>query len=147
VGANASVKINGRTIEASPSPASYFTVARTWRNGDRITVDLPMYLHREVMPDEPTTQAFLYGPLVLAGKLGSDGLNRDLIVGPLGPEVRRHPIDVPQFRASAESLDSWLKPVPNQPLAFRTVGQEKDVSFVPFNRLFDERYSVYWTVS
>ncbi len=146
-GSDASVKINGHAAEVTPSPASYFTIARTWRNGDSVTLDLPMHLHRQAMPDEPTTQAFLYGPFVLAGKLGTDGLNRDLIVGPEGPDVRHHPIDIPQFHASSEPLESWLKPVAGQPLAFRSTGQEQDVTFVPFNRLFDGRYSVYWTVS
>ena len=31
-----------------------------------------MHLHVEAMPDEPRTQAFLYGPLVLAALEGSD---------------------------------------------------------------------------
>jgi DUF1680 family protein len=30
--------------------------------------------------------------------------------------------------------------------SFRTVGQKKDVTLVPLNRLFDRRYSVYWQV-
>ena len=82
-------------------------------------MDLPMHLHVEAMPDEPRTQAFLYGPLVLAGDLGNDGLTEAHIVGPnlrvgaagveqhgspLGPVNRTPPIpdiEIPTFRAAA----------------------------------------------
>ena len=39
-------------------------------------------LRAEAMPDDPTMQAFLYGPLVLAGDLGGEGLTEAHIVGP-----------------------------------------------------------------
>ena len=147
ISSDALVKINGKAAEVTPSAASYFTIAREWKNGDRITLNMPMHLHSEAMPDEPSTQAILYGPLVLAGKLGTEGLNMDRFVGPLGPDVRRHPMDVPKLRASAADLEEWLKPVPGEPLVFRTIGQEKDITLIPFNRLFGERYSVYWTIT
>ena len=35
----------------------------------------------------------------------------------------------------------------DQPLAFRTTGQERDVTLVPFHTLYDERYAVYWKVT
>ncbi len=147
VGPNASVKINGRRIDATPSPASYFTIARIWQDGDRVEVNMPMHLHMETMPDEPATQAFLYGPLVLAGKLGTADLTQASTIGEMGPEVSKHPIDVPEIHASGATLETWLKPVQDQALAFHTVGQGRDLTFVPFDRLFGERYSVYWTVT
>jgi hypothetical protein len=147
VGSGASVKVNGKTVDVTPSPGSYFTIARRWKTGDRVSMELPMRLHIEAMPDEPTTQAILYGPLVLAGKLGSEGLTKEMIIGPKGPSIRRHPIDVPAFRASNADLAAWIRPVAGEPLTFRTTGQAKDVTLVPFHRLFGERYSVYWSVA
>jgi uncharacterized protein len=147
VGAQASLRINGELFPVIPSPGSYLTVARTWREGDRVQLDLPMDLYTESMPDEPTTKALLYGPVVLAGKLGTDGLNESMIVGPMGPDLKKHPFTVPQFRASSHNLDSWLKPVPGESLTFRTTGQQTDVTLVPLNRVPEERYSVYWTVT
>lgn len=146
-GAEASVKINGRRVEATPSPASYFTIARVWRPGDRIDVHMPMYLHAEAMPDEPTTQAFLYGPFVLAGKLGTEGLTPDAIIGPEGPNVRKHPIEVPAFQAGQKPLQSWLRQVSDKDLRFQASADGNEIQFVPFDRLFSERYSVYWQVS
>jgi len=55
------VKVNGRALEASASPGSYLTLSRTWKTGDRVEMELPMHLSVEAMPDDPKTQAFLYG--------------------------------------------------------------------------------------
>ncbi|MFL6465290.1 MAG: beta-L-arabinofuranosidase domain-containing protein [Bryobacteraceae bacterium] len=144
---NALVKINGKTIDTVPSPGSYLTLRRKWKNGDRVTMELPMRLHIETMPDAPTTQAILYGPLVLAGKLGVEGLTKEMTFGPMGPDLHHHPIDVPTFRAASADPHSWIKPVSGEPLTFRTSGQTKDVTLIPFNRTFGERYSIYWTVA
>jgi hypothetical protein len=146
-GWNASLKVNSQPVPVMASPGSYLTIVRAWKDGDRLELDLPMYLHVEAMPDEPTTQALLFGPLVLAGKLGSDGLTRQMIVGPEGPDMKDHPMAVPQFRGSSINPESWVKPVEGQPLTFRTVGQQTNVTLVPFNRVPEERYSIYWIVS
>jgi hypothetical protein len=106
-----------------------------------------MHLKVESMPDDRTMQAFLYGPLVLAGDLGSDGLTDDLISGPRvsGPPLRRAPaIHIPSFRASSPDPSAWIKQ--SGALAFGTVGQATDVTLVPLNSLFGRRYSVYWQV-
>lgn len=146
VGPAAAVRVNGKLIEATPSPASYFTIARQWQSGDKIEVTLPMYLHVEAMPDEPATKAFLYGPLVLAGRLGTTDLTPQDTIGEEGPSVRKHPMPIPALRAAAQPVSSWLQPVPGEDLTFRTKGQPQELTFVPFDRLFSERYSVYWSV-
>ncbi len=142
-----SVKVNGETIAAFPSPGSYLTISRVWSDGDRIEMQLPMHLRTEAMPDDPSLQALLYGPVVLAGNLGAQGLTEPMIVGPMGPELKEHPMEVPGLRASAKSLDAWIKPADGKPLIFRTTGQKQDVTLTPFNRIFEQRYSVYWDVS
>ena len=141
------VKINGKAADAIGGAGSYLTIARTWKTGDRIEMALPMKLHDEAMPDDPNMRAFLYGPLVLAGDLGADGLTDALIIGPSAPMLRRAPsLDVPAFRAGTSDLSSWIKPA-GEALTFRTSGQAKDVTLVPLNTLFEKRYSVYWQVS
>jgi hypothetical protein len=135
-------KINGKPLDAFAAPGSYLTISRIWKDGDRVELDLPMSLHVEAMPDDPKLQAFLYGPLVLAGDLGSEGLTEKMIVGDEGPHPDKSPIPVPSFRPSP----GWIK-AGDKPLTFRTTGQERDVTLVPFNSIFDRRYSVYWRVS
>jgi DUF1680 family protein len=109
-------------------------------------MELPMRLTVESMPDDRKMQAFLYGPLVLAGDLGSEGLKPEYIVGPNAPQMRRAgTIEVPSFRAASADPSSWIKPG-DRPLTFHTTGQAKDVTLVPINSIFDKRYSVYWPV-
>jgi hypothetical protein len=158
------VKVNGKVLDASAAPGSYLVLKRNWKAGDRIEMELPMRLRVQAMPDDPTLQVFLYGPLVLAGDLGAEGLTEAHIIGPnlrvgapnteqfgspLGPTNTTPPvptIEIPTFRAAGEDPSSWIKPA-GGPLTFRTAGQKKDVTLVPLNSLFDRRYSVYWQVT
>ncbi len=142
--AGASVKINGTPLEASASPGSYLALSRTWKNGDRIEMNLPMRLSVESMPDDPKQQAFLYGPLVLAGDLGNEGLSGEMLTGSNVPPIRRAPqIEIPEFRGDPLR---FIKP-DDKPLAFRTSGQRKDVALTPINSIFGRRYNVYWHVN
>ena len=88
------VRINGTDVGASAAPGSYLTIRRHWKPADRIEMALPMHLHVETMPDNPQQQAFLYGPVVLAGDLGTDGLTEAHIAGPNlrvgGAKIERH---------------------------------------------------------
>jgi DUF1680 family protein len=157
------VKLNGKALEASAAPGSYLTIRRQWKVGDTIEMPLPMRLRMESMPDEPALQAFLYGPLVLAGDLGSEGLTEAHITGPnlrvgvAGMEQWGSPlaatnsappipsVEIPTFRSTG-TIESWVRPA-DKLLTFRTTGQKQDVTLIPLNRLFDRRYSVYWQVS
>ena len=154
----ARVKLNGRALEATAEPGSYLTLDRTWKNGDRIDVEMPMRLTVEAMPDDPSIQAFLYGPLVLAGDLGNEGLTEQMIIGPQGPAVRRpdgppanpnrpmlEAISIP-LHASGPDPAAWIKPT-EKPQTFRTSGQKQDVTLAPLNKMLDRRYAVYWEVS
>jgi hypothetical protein len=70
-----------------------------------------------------------------------------MTIGPNAPQMRRAPtLPIPSFRASNSDPASWIKPA-DTPLAFRTTGQQKDVSLRPLNSIFDQRYAVYWQVS
>ncbi|HWC97808.1 MAG TPA: beta-L-arabinofuranosidase domain-containing protein [Candidatus Sulfopaludibacter sp.] len=138
-----SVKVNGRVIEASAAPGSYLTLTRAWKAGDKVELELPMHLSVEAMPDDHKTQAFLYGPVVLAGDLGGEGLSPARVVGPNAPQMRAVPaIEIPSFKGDPAS---WIKPA-DGPLRFRTSGQKRDVELAPINSIFDKRYSVYWQV-
>ena len=140
-----SMKVNGKPLEASAAPGGYLALTRTWTNGDRIEMGLPMGLHVEAMPDDPALQAVLYGPLVLAGDLGSKGLTKEMTVGPEGPELENLPLDVPGIRTTAADPQEWLRPG-GDPLTFHITGQPRDIVLGPLNRIFDKRYSVYWRV-
>src|SRR6185503_11976201 len=103
----------------------------------------------EAMPDDPKTVALLYGPLVLAGELGREGLSDEVRYGPGVPPMRRvPPPEVPALVADDGKLLARVKRAPGAPLSFRTegVGRPRDVTLIPFYRAADERYTVYWNL-
>jgi DUF1680 family protein len=149
-GANGAT-LNGKPLEGFAGAGGYYVLDRTWKDGDRLSVKLPMGLHAHPMPDDPSMQAFMYGPLVLAGKLGTEGLTAATIrAEPTKPRTvpgyPLEPIPAPDFVAHGADLAAWIKPGA-QPGQFQTTGQARDVTMVPFNKLFDERYAVYWKVT
>ena len=140
--------LNGRALEGFAAPSGYYVLDRPWRDGDRLEVRLPMSLHAHPMPDDPTLVAMMYGPMVLAGKLGTDAPSPR--AGPTPPrevpEYKLPPVSAPSFKGAAGDLASWVHPVAGQALTFRTSGQAQDVTLVPFHSIFDERYAIYWKV-
>ena len=129
------ITVNGRPVSAASTPSSYAVVRRTWKDGDRIDVKLPMSLRLESMPDNPNRVAVLYGPIVLAGDLG-------LVDNP----AATHPDFVPVLLTEGRPVDEWMEPVSEQPCVFRTqdVGRPHDVTMKPFFRTHERRYSIFW---
>ena len=173
--AGVTVSVNGRPQDLSAKPVSYCTIERTWQTGDRVEVKLPMSLHVHPMPDDPTVQAFMCGPLVLAGALGNEGLTYEMMYSdPANPRrgegMRGQPIQAPELIAPsanpgdwilrisdpsvevrdvevvAGSPGDWMRAVGDSALAFRITRQRRTLSLVPLNRLFGQRYAVYWRV-
>jgi hypothetical protein len=60
------IEINGQRWKGAAVPGSFAAVARRWRDGDRIELELPRRLRLEALhPKHPDTVALLCGPLVL----------------------------------------------------------------------------------
>jgi DUF1680 family protein len=145
-------KLNGRPLEAFAEPGGYFAVNRTWRDGDKLEISLPMSLHVHPMPDDDSLQAIMYGPLVLAGRLGTEGLTKDVLrAEPTKPRnIPRYtakPIPAPEFKARSRDPNSWIRRTSGRSLEFHTIGQARDIELAPLYRILDERYGVYWKVT
>jgi len=138
------ITINGAPPASAGIGGAGFILQRDWKDGDKIRVKLPMSLHTESLPDDPSIQAAMYGPLALAGRLGAQGLTRDMIYGPLGPDPKKS-VPVPALTAASGAI--WAEPVSEEPLSFRTVAQKSEIRLAPLYRIQDERYSVYWKVT
>ncbi len=145
-GPDLTVKLNGKPVEALASPGSYLTIHRAWTNGDQLELDMPMHLHLVPMPDEPSTQAILFGPIVLAGNLGENNIESSKVNGPEGPKLKDAQLEVPAFRAVSESPASWIKPG-EKALTFHTTDQPRNIPLAPFYQTVSNRYSIYWTIS
>ncbi len=129
------VKVNGKRWSQTSSPSSWIPIAREWKEGDRVELTMPRSLRLETMPDNPNRVAVLQGPLVLAGVLGA-----------VDAPAAKNPDFVPVLVTANRPPNRWLKPVPSQPCTFVTegVGRPRNITFQPFFRVHDLRYSVYF---
>jgi hypothetical protein len=157
------VSVNGAQQNVTATPSTYLMLDQDWKTGDTITIDMPLTLHVNTAPDDKTVQAAMYGPLVLAALLGTDGLTTSMIYGGSGPRgyddgypmpaidlrhrMRRGENGEASAPAPPPSLDEvWFEqaePSPLYSLRFHTKGRGPTHTLVPLNQIMDERYSVY----
>ena len=140
------ISLNGQALPEFASPSSYLTLSRTWKDGDRVEVSLPMGLHVEALAGDPSLQAVMYGPLVLAGRLGNEGLTRSEIYLGYDPTPAGNPAPVPAINSNSKDLLGRVAPVANQSASFRVTAGSAQISLIPFYKLLGERYVVYWKV-
>jgi DUF1680 family protein len=141
------VRINNRVEKINGRPGSYITLDREWHDGDRVIIRLPMKLHAEPLPGTTNTLALLFGPIVLAGELGTNAMPASVYAREQTKFLNWPTPPAPVFVAAQNSLVERVKPT-DQPLTFRThqLGQPEDVTLIPLYKVHDERYSVYWKV-
>jgi DUF1680 family protein len=153
-----SIRINGRKIRTTARPGEYVSIAREWDATDRVDITLPMHTHLEQMPDKSHYYAVLHGPIVLAAKtqpFANEHLN--FLAGEArmdhSPSGQVCPLEAaPMFISNARDFTRGFKPVPGEPLTFtapgliRGKGAER-MRLIPFFRLHDSRYTIYWPTS
>jgi DUF1680 family protein len=117
------VKVNGRDEKVTAVPATYLTLARTWRDGDSIDLRMPFSFRLDTVVDQPNVASLFYGPVLLAADEA-------------GPRTDWRPITLDR-RDIARSITG-------DPAALRFAID--GVAFKPFFESY-ERYSVYLNVT
>ena len=149
----ASVSVNGKVQETNAQPGEYLTIHRKWKAGDEITLNMPMQVALEQIPDRENFYAFMYGPIVLASPTGTenmDGLYADDSRGghiAHGKQISMQ--EIPMLVGSAASLPQSLRKIDDDLVAFTYTGsvypaQKEALKLIPFFRLHDSRYAVYF---
>ena len=149
----ASVSVNGKVQETNAQPGEYLTIHRKWKAGDEITLNMPMQVALEQIPDRENFYAFMYGPIVLASPTGTenmDGLYADDSRGghiAHGKQISMQ--EIPMLVGSAASLPQSLRKINDDLVAFTYTGsvypaQKEALKLIPFFRLHDSRYAVYF---
>jgi hypothetical protein len=140
------VTVNGEKQTVEAKPQSYLTLFRTWKDGDTIKVQFPMGLHLRPARDDKASVVVMYGPLVLAGELGREGMpDSDCNGNNVADANNKAPL-VPVLVGASQDPSAWLKRDPGETLRFRTMGvaKPKDISLIPLANLHHQRYTVYW---
>jgi uncharacterized protein len=119
-----SVKVNGIEQSVTVTPGSYFTVGVPINGTGTVDLVLPQTLRFETSPDDATVGGAMYGAQVLAGAFGKDTLN------------------------NITSLDaSTVKKTTAGSATFTATAGTGNVSLVPFFRMHNQHYSVYWKLN
>ncbi|PCD03441.1 glycosyl hydrolase [Sphingomonas spermidinifaciens] len=144
------VRVNGAEVMRSDAPGRYIDVSREWRDGDEVTLELAMEPGFEAIPAAPDIVAFTYGPLVLAGALGRQGLKPgdDVVVNERKfGEYNDAPVTVPQLAGDPRALAGAIRPA-GAPLTFTLAAADgQAVRLVPYHRIAHERYATYWKLA
>ena len=149
------VSINGERVETKASPGEYVSIERNWHAGDKVRVTLPMTTRLEQLPDGSDYYAVLHGPIVLAAKtdvIQNEQLNflsDDSRMGHIADGALCPPEATPVMVSEPEAFLEQLSPVPGQPMTFRAsagldVADQDSVDLIPFYRVHDSRYTIYW---
>lgn len=140
----AELALNGETIEDDGMRSTYFSLKRKWEKGDIVTLTLPAALRLEKAMDDPSMVSVFFGPVLLAGELGREGMPDD--VADKDAHLKLAAVEVPDIIASSEDPADWLTPVPDQPLVFKALhaGPVDGIVFRPLYEVHHQRYSVYW---
>jgi DUF1680 family protein len=149
--AAATISVNGRHHTTSRAAGSYVEIRRRWRTGDVIEVLLPMRLRTEPLPGASDIVAVLYGPIVLAGRLGTEGMapGADLIENErTSGDMLNSPVRVPDWIGHPDRLVAEIERSDDEPLSFRASGFEgsRKIQLVPYYQIAHERYNLYWRV-
>jgi uncharacterized protein len=147
------IRVNGEAWPASSQPSSYVFIERVWRAGDRVEIELPMRTTTESLPDGSGYVAVLHGPVVLAAKTGTDRLDGllagDSRMGHIAPGPYLPLDQAPMLVGDPATLAQAIEPVAGKPLTFtaRKLVQPaacRELELVPFFRVHDARYMLYW---
>lgn len=140
------VRVNGKRVNVKAKDG-YMSISRGWREGDEVSVTYPMELRLEATPDNPKLAAVMYGPVFLAGDMGTEGMEAPAPFS--DPTVRNdyytYDYKIPaglDFTLDATDLKKTLTKT-GEPLTFRT----RDGRIL--RPLFDThrtRYVTYWNL-
>ncbi|MDF3021583.1 MAG: hypothetical protein K0Q92_2886 [Steroidobacteraceae bacterium] len=139
----------GRRKHVARKPGSYFRLPSTLRDGDVVTVRLPMALHAEPLPNAPDHVALMYGPIVLGGRMGTEGLSpgSQLIINEReSGKMLQADVKIPRWTRPLADLVKHTTRTSADRLEFRISGFDggAQVDLIPWFRLTHERYNLYW---
>ncbi|MBZ5516382.1 MAG: glycoside hydrolase family 127 protein [Acidobacteriia bacterium] len=119
-GSHVSLAVNGQPVDGPVAPGSFAAIRRTWKEGDRVELQLPMPLRLEpVDAQHPNLVALMRGPLVLFALTDSQ----------------------PTFEKAELLRARDAQDFDGDSLATSTVGTT--VVMRPFMSIVDEKYSTY----
>jgi len=127
------LQVNDQPVDRQLEPGHFVRLQRKWRDGDVVSLRLPMSLYSQPINDDPNCIAVMYGPHVMAG----------LTYGEYPLDIAHEDI---KLKGNPADPGQWLAPVPHQTMMFLTTAPDQNMVFIPLYRVVAERYGVYFDV-
>ncbi len=107
-----------------------------------IEFDIKLYLYKA--KDNSKKISFMYGPVVLAGALGKEGMpESDNCISQMDYSDWE-PLNVSPIICDEEKVLDLVEKISEFPLEFKLKLENKDIKLVPFYDIAHERYTLYW---
>lgn len=143
------IYVNGKKHSVRCKAGNYADVHGFWKKGDQVRIEIDRELRLIEANDDPTVAAVAYGPVVLAGRLGSEGFTG---CQPDSDPTKHNdyytydynvPANLPvKLKTNGKHLSTYLRRVDaDAPLDFVTA---EGVRLSPLYQIHRERYIIYW---
>ena len=145
---NPEMMLNGRPVKLEYGKKEYIRLPDSIKSGDTIKIVLPRKLSVRYAKDEPHFGSIMYGPILLAGELGTVVPGSDRVSDNRGLRKELPAQNIPALVGSLADLDEWIIKDSASPLHFtvKNEGKQKDVSLIPYFRMHHQYHTVYWKI-
>ena len=137
-------------LKSAQKPGSYIVLNKIWKTGDKIDITYPMSLRLVATNDNPNMAAVVYGPIVLAGDMGTEGIVAPAPYAKDQLDFRNFPVPdniVTTLNINGRKINDWLIPVNGKQLVFKTTGvASKEITMIPYYQIDKQRYVIYWNL-
>ncbi|MXN90761.1 glycoside hydrolase family 127 protein [Flavobacterium sp. Sd200] len=149
--AGATLRVNGKKQKFANTPGSYIAVKRVWKKGDVAELDLPMPFKVTPTPDNKNIVAVTYGPVVLAGLAGTEGMNAP---APYSDPKKyndyyTYDYNVPAGFSNKLAVDAkaLFKALKREPGTLNFSIDNTNWKLMPISSVHSQRYTMYWELT
>ncbi|MDZ7605253.1 MAG: hypothetical protein U5K79_06615 [Cyclobacteriaceae bacterium] len=98
----------------------------------------------------PKLAAVVYGPILLAGDIGTELMPTSAPIANDQLDYRNAPMPddiISSLDIKGKKLGDWLVPVQGKPRVFKTSGvASREITLAPFYQITNQRYVLYWNL-
>ena len=142
-----SIKINGEAQETAVSADGYYKITRAWADGDSVEYATEFTPRLDKLLGSERSCALKYGPLLFVADLGNDNV-QDVQGSQLTFGTPYTGTIVNKIVLAAATLDQSIKAEKSTGGDYLVIkmstANQGELTFVPFNRIFHNRYGMYF---
>lgn len=143
----ATLIINGKAEQLLLGNDGYWMIDKVWNRKNRISLQLPMHTYTENLIGTGRYVALLYGPYVLAGRMGKENLPSTFWGKMNNTAMNKMDLSkVPVFNIPATQIPDHVEPVFERGTLRFNIHLKgfENVVLEPFYKIHFERYAIYW---